>query len=180
MGEENEQLEQIKSILDVFRKSILKVGLLIDQSQAESSCTKCLQHHREHIRRHQIEETSVDPLKIFAWFGYDLAENLTLQSQQLEHASDIAGSQAKITQRRDVIKALVMSMNTVIAVEKPEGGLDGPTLRYLVRFLEHELDGTCDHGIGQNGIFAAFHSALSMKRVLKKKFTTATENSTDQ
>ena len=160
-------LKEIEAILRFFQKAINRVGVLLSDQKVNSSCSKCLKHHKDHIRRLRVDDESVDPLKIYAWFGYDVAENLTLEVKQLSHASKIAGSEAKRVQRHDVIKALVTSMNAVLIVEAPKGGLDPDTLNYLIRFLECELDEDSEHGIGQNGIFAAFHSALNMKRYLK-------------
>lgn len=163
-GDGGDRKEQIAKTLDVFRKALEKVGVRMDEASIDESLIKCMRHHDEHIFRHQIDEQSVDPLKIYAWFGYDLASKLTVKSGELLEKDDSCSSNAILSQRHDVIKALVASMNASILVERPRGGLDRVTLNYLVRLLERELDEDSDHGIGQNGIFAAFHSALSMKR----------------
>ncbi|HKK17697.1 MAG TPA: hypothetical protein VJ952_03365 [Opitutales bacterium] len=161
---DNVRLKQIADILDVYRVALEKVGVRLEESSIDESLDKCRRHHDEHIRCHQIEERSVDPLKIYAWFGFDLADKLTRKSQELLDGDDSCSSNAILAQRHDILKALVATMNSTILVERPRGGLDRVTLNYLVRLLERELDEDSDHGIGQNGIFAAFHSALSMKR----------------
>lgn len=95
----------------------------------------------------RVNQKTVDSYKIVSWAGYLLA-----QDYKDDEKCDI------------VIHCLAYALDSLLWVEEPRGGLPEGTLTYLEQFVSNEIKNNCEHGIGMNGLFVAFHCARVMKR----------------
>lgn len=107
-----------------------------------------LSHHRAHLEVHRVDQTHVDPYKIVCWCGCAVLNSIDDPDNFLKAAA-----------------ALVRVLGGLLQADsKGDVVLPSRTYKLLVQMLHEEKFGVCNHGIWQNGLYAAFHSAVAVMR----------------
>lgn len=107
-----------------------------------------LSQHRAHLEVHRVDQTHVDPYKVVCWCGCAVLK-LIDESENFERAAT----------------AIVRLLGCFLQADSNgEVVLPPRTYDLLVQMLREEKMGTCNHGIWQNGLYAAFHSAVAVMR----------------
>lgn len=108
-----------------------------------------LKRHGVHLSTHAIDQTHLDPFKLICWLGAEVIGRLD--------RGDGVESQAET-----ILGAVIKSLEEVLALETKLAVTLRPNDKTLIkRLLMEEIKGNCDHGIGFNGLFVAFHCLRS-------------------
>jgi len=121
---------------------------------SDEAVTQMLRQHRDHIDYLCINQLRVDVYKIACWAGCRIIAQICEGHPEDEDALEAASS--------TLVRFLAgtFKMDTEIVVPND-------TQILLKRYLVHEFQGNGDHGIGQNGLYAAFHTAVAIAQSSK-------------
>lgn len=135
--------------LDKFRKALGEANLHFSDEERSQAVEFCIRHHYAHLKTLGVRQVRVDPYKIVTWFAFDLA------------MKDFDNDE---TRARKIVNVGVATLCSFLTNEKPKGlPFDALTVRYIANLAFNEVNGLTEHGIGKNGLFAAFHCAARVK-----------------
>ncbi|MBC2594925.1 hypothetical protein H5P28_11720 [Ruficoccus amylovorans] len=139
------EVDDLVLSLNSLRITLNERDIYFSESDVNESLQACIGHHYRHIRQLGVNQKTIDPYKVITWFGVDLAGKDDDRLQQ-------------------IAECIVAALGACLLEETPkEIGLETDTMRYIADLLKNELSGNTDHGIGRNGLYAAFHCAQKMK-----------------
>jgi|GEM_PF-2052056 len=129
----------------------------------DEALARTLRLHGQHIRCLGVQPTWVDPYKMICWIGFGVLNQIK------EGGTEESGIRA-------CADTLVRHLAGLFSIDCEELGLEIPTemLVLLRRYVVQEVKDNPDHGIGPNGLYAAFHGAV----VVARQFEVANEYAT--
>jgi hypothetical protein len=124
---------------------------LVDDSGFDNALTSMLAQHKVHLKTHQIDQSHADPYKLGSWFGCALLENVKESGDSLSENEPF-----------NVIgQAVVDSLCGFLFADTGKFRMSVKSRKLLLQMLFEEKFGACEHGIWQNGLYAAFHVAVN-------------------
>jgi len=154
----NERSDLAWAAVEQFNKSIIEAKLdLEDPSLLDETILEMLWQHGDHLSEHIGEQNHVDPYKIVSWLGCSLLRRVTL----IKTGGGRCPSHA-------VARATILTLEGFL--HKDTGAyLEEDSRLLLQRMLikEKQDNYQSDHGIWQNGLYAAFHLAMKIGRFQK-------------
>lgn len=116
-----------------------------------------LAQHGEHLVCHCVKQTHADPYKLVSWLGCAILSQIPCETGK---------SSDEISGFRIVSNALIKTLCGLLKYDT-EGKVELPSRarKLLRKMLKEEKIGNRDHGIWQNGLYAAFHCAITSYRV---------------
>lgn len=141
-------LEQSAGVLDGLKE------------QTEMIVTKTLGQHKDHLQSHDVTQNDVDPYKVVSWFGCAVLAEVTCEAKNPKD---------RTCAFRAVARALINTLCGLLA-EDSSGKVVFPanTRKLLLKMLIREKLKQGEQGIWQNGLYAAFHSAVVTLREMEK------------
>jgi hypothetical protein len=140
---------------------------LILKDNLPENCTLSVQHeddliisalkrHGMHLSTHAVEQNHLDPFKLLCWIGCAIIQGVEKGESYY--------------QQETIVTALIESLEVILASETNCGVIIPQEDKILLhRLVMAEIRGNGDHGIGFNGLFAAFHCYRSAHKLLKSK-----------
>lgn len=125
----------------------------ISPSLYDEVIIETLTQHREHIKVHKIEPKALDPYKFACWFGCAVLGKVTIVENDDSDRCNFTKAS----------KALVRSLSGMIHIDsKYTVKVPERTISLLIRMLREEKKRNYNHGLWQNGLYAAFHTTVSV------------------
>ena len=154
--------------VEQFTKSLDEAAIsLEDPSLLEETVIDMLSQHGDHLREHIKNQKHVDPYKIVSWLGCALLRKVSLIKGREERCPSQAVARATIL-------TLEGFLFHDIGVHLQE---DSRLLLQRMLIREKQDNYVSDHGIWQNGLYAAFHLASKVGSSIKTAEQDAAVNS---
>lgn len=112
-----------------------------------------LKQHAQHLDVHNVAQSSLDPYKYCCWFGCAVLTRISLIQGTDQHRCNFT----KVSNA--VVRTLcgMLDVDSYGYAKVPER-----TIRLLIQMLREEKRANLNHGIWQNGLYAAFHVAVAV------------------
>ena len=144
----------LSEAIDKFRKALAADKIFIRDEERDASIHFCIKHHTAHLIYLKVDQVRVDPYKVVTWFAFDLAR-CSMDHDEPEMA-------------KRIISVAVATLCSFLRKERPAGMPFGAlTIAYIRNLSFNEVNGLTEHGVGKNGLFAAFHCSVKAKQSMK-------------
>lgn len=120
----------------------------LTQLERDVACREAIAQHWEHVFQCNIKQASLDAYKFTCWYGWALLNRVVgLESDKADK----------------VIKCTVKALNILLSKEfhRKDNGMGETSSQLLRKMLRNEWGKNERHGIGQNGLYVAYHCAAS-------------------
>ena len=142
------QVQLVKSMHGTLRMFLRNVqpGYEFSIDDVEAIVFEACRQHLDHLEVHDIEQHSIDPMKLACWLGGALLSKIDADN---DHHCEV------------IIRALLKMLRGILISESKWFLLMPPSaMELLERFLMAERRKNFRHGIWMNGLYAAFHCPL--------------------
>jgi hypothetical protein len=160
-GSEDALAASAFGVLALLKDNLAGKGYTLSIQDEDEVVIKALTQHGGHLSIIGIQQDHLDPFKLVCWLGKALISHL--------EAGD--GD----SQREVIIDGLIETLDELLFLETDENALVAAEDKELLkRMLVAEMTNQCDHGIGFNGLYIAFHFArgavksLTARNLIKK------------
>lgn len=139
--------------IEQFKMTLKNSEVDLPEEIVSFATVQTLFQHGQHIKVHQVNQTAVDPYKIVCWYGFSLFSVLGLGEDPTDANIKLLGS---------IARSMISTLEGFLNVDS-NGRIILPlhTRLFLLQLIEEEQKGNGDHGIGKNGLYAAFHCAVA-------------------
>jgi hypothetical protein len=139
------------NLFDAFLMSLVAEDDISIDVKIEAT-RDAISQHFAHLENCKVKADQLDPYKMVCWLTCSLLSKLSSDDSRILDAVATAG---------------ILTQNKLLSMEPDSRfALDANSMRFLKLLLINEKRGNSSHGIWQNGFYAAYHSAVFMKRRL--------------
>jgi hypothetical protein len=118
----------------------------LDLQNKEELVIDALRSHGDHLSLISIQQNRVDAFKLACWLSRSILRSLEADPSFSQHLA--------------IVESLLKTLEEILFLDTDGNVRFSKEDRELLRRMAMaEIKGECDHGIGANGLYIAFHAA---------------------
>lgn len=156
-GEERGELAYA-TVVQIIKAIRATENCQIQQVEVDEALRHMMLQHASHLTTHSINQTHADPYKLACWFGCALLEKIDDSEVKKNNPS---------CRFQQFANAIVNTLSGFLLKDTGSFRLPHISRLLLVQMLYEEKARHPDHGIWQNGLYAAFHVPIAYHQTLK-------------